>query len=129
MNFRNIKNTKINNDASSVHFECIKEDEEDHHFYQGWGETTAVFKSIRGDPGNSTKLAVEGQPRETAQIPRHHYSDHAQARLLVLVSKSTKQAVLLELMVLWEEWIQETFVRKRAKDKGLVDECQSRGQV
>ena len=39
---------------------------------------------------------------------------------IVLVSESTKQAVLVELTVLWEDHMDEAFERKLSKYAGLV---------
>ncbi|XP_061905517.1 uncharacterized protein LOC133651562 [Entelurus aequoreus] len=46
---------------------------------------------------------------------------------IVLVSESTKQAVLLELTVLWEDRLEEAFERKLSKYAGLVSDCQQAG--
>ncbi len=45
----------------------------------------------------------------------------------VLLSESTKQVVLLELTVPWEDHLEEAFERKLAKYKGLVSECRRAG--
>ncbi|KAK0144687.1 hypothetical protein N1851_016943 [Merluccius polli] len=42
---------------------------------------------------------------------------------LVLLSESTRQVVLLELTVPWEDRMEEVFERKRAKYEELVREC------
>ncbi|KAA8584594.1 hypothetical protein FQN60_008379 [Etheostoma spectabile] len=44
------------------------------------GDTGEDVSFEEGAARNSTRLAAEGQPRETAQIPRKHHSAHAQAR-------------------------------------------------
>ncbi|XP_075343502.1 uncharacterized protein LOC142401936 [Odontesthes bonariensis] len=46
---------------------------------------------------------------------------------MVLVLETTRQVVLLELTVPWEDRIEEAFERKRAKYEELTSECQSRG--
>lgn len=46
---------------------------------------------------------------------------------MVLVSETTRQVVLLELTVPWEERMEEAFERKRAKYEELAGECRSRG--
>lgn len=46
---------------------------------------------------------------------------------IVLVSEITRQVVLLELTVPWEDRMEEAFERKRAKYEELADECRSRG--
>ena len=46
---------------------------------------------------------------------------------MVLVSETTRQVVLLELTVPWEDRIEEAFERKRAKYEELAGECRSRG--
>ncbi|XP_051928401.1 uncharacterized protein LOC127604984 [Hippocampus zosterae] len=46
---------------------------------------------------------------------------------IVLVSESTKQAVLLELTVQWEDRLEEAFERKLSKYAGLVSDCQLAG--
>ncbi|XP_049897834.1 uncharacterized protein LOC126388657 [Epinephelus moara] len=46
---------------------------------------------------------------------------------MVLVSETTKQVVLLELTVPWEDRMEEAFERKRAKFEELAGECRSRG--
>ena len=46
---------------------------------------------------------------------------------IVLVSEGTKQVVLLELTVPWEDRMEEAFERKRAKYEELASECRSRG--
>ena len=46
---------------------------------------------------------------------------------IVLFSDSTKQVVLLELTVPWEERMEEANERKRAKYANLVEECRRRG--
>ncbi|XP_075315189.1 uncharacterized protein LOC142375145 [Odontesthes bonariensis] len=46
---------------------------------------------------------------------------------MVLVSETTRQVVLLELTVPWEDRIEEAFERKRAKNEELSSECRSRG--
>ena len=46
---------------------------------------------------------------------------------IVLVSESTKQAVLLELTVPWEDRLEEAFERKLSKYAGLVSDCQLAG--
>ncbi|XP_061896514.1 uncharacterized protein LOC133645675 [Entelurus aequoreus] len=46
---------------------------------------------------------------------------------IVLVSESTKQAVLLELTVPWEDRLEEAFERKLSKYAGLVSDCQQAG--
>ncbi|XP_062283087.1 uncharacterized protein LOC133987658 [Scomber scombrus] len=46
---------------------------------------------------------------------------------IVLVSESTKQAVLLELTVPWEDRLEEAFERKLSKYTGLVSNCQQAG--
>lgn len=42
---------------------------------------------------------------------------------MVLVSETTRQVVLLELTVLWEDRMEEAFERKRAKHNDLAGEC------
>lgn len=44
---------------------------------------------------------------------------------MVLMSE-TRQVVLLELTVPWEDWMEEPFERKRAKYEGLAVECRSK---
>lgn len=46
---------------------------------------------------------------------------------IVLVSERTRQVVLLELTVPWEDRMEEAFERKRAKYEELAGECRSRG--
>ncbi|XP_077372334.1 uncharacterized protein LOC144033646 [Festucalex cinctus] len=46
---------------------------------------------------------------------------------IVLVSETTRQVVLLELTVPWEDRMEEAFERKRAKYEELAGECRSRG--
>ncbi|XP_063050108.1 uncharacterized protein LOC134444859 [Engraulis encrasicolus] len=46
---------------------------------------------------------------------------------MVLVSETTRQVVLLELTVPWEDRMEEAFERKRAKYEELASECRSRG--
>ncbi|KAL7871617.1 hypothetical protein SRHO_G00066000 [Serrasalmus rhombeus] len=48
-------------------------------------------------------------------------------RDIVLVSESTKQAVLLELTVPWEAHLEEAFERKLSKYEGLVSDRQQAG--
>uniref|UniRef100_UPI003AAED46F uncharacterized protein n=1 Tax=Centroberyx gerrardi TaxID=166262 RepID=UPI003AAED46F len=45
----------------------------------------------------------------------------------VLMSETTRQAVLLELTVPWEDQTEEAYERRRAKYEGLVGERRSRG--
>ena len=44
-----------------------------------------------------------------------------------LISETSKQIILLELTVLWEDRIEEANERKRAKYTELVEECQNNG--
>ncbi|XP_026079824.1 uncharacterized protein LOC113057031 [Carassius auratus] len=46
---------------------------------------------------------------------------------MVLTSESTKQVVILELTVPWEDRIEEAHERKRAKYAGLSSECRNNG--
>ncbi|XP_053332775.1 uncharacterized protein LOC128506382 [Clarias gariepinus] len=46
---------------------------------------------------------------------------------IVLVSEATKQAVLLELTVPWEDRLEEAFERKLSRYAGLVSDCQQAG--
>ena len=46
---------------------------------------------------------------------------------VVLWSRSTKQVVLLELTVPWEERMEEAYERKLGKYQQLVEECQGNG--
>lgn len=46
---------------------------------------------------------------------------------MVLVSETSRQVVLLELTVPWEDRMEEAFERKRAKYEELAGECRSRG--
>ncbi|XP_076844394.1 uncharacterized protein LOC143489330 [Brachyhypopomus gauderio] len=46
---------------------------------------------------------------------------------MVLISESTKQVVLVELTVPWEDRMEEANERKRAKYAELVSECRSKG--
>ncbi|KAL0159871.1 hypothetical protein M9458_043596, partial [Cirrhinus mrigala] len=46
---------------------------------------------------------------------------------MVLTSESTKQVVLLELTVPWEDRIEEAFERKKAKYLELVEDCRRKG--
>ncbi|KAK7930435.1 hypothetical protein WMY93_006830 [Mugilogobius chulae] len=46
---------------------------------------------------------------------------------MVLLSETTRQVLLLELTVPWEDRIEEAFERKRAKYRELVDQCRSQG--
>ena len=46
---------------------------------------------------------------------------------LVLMSESTRQVVLLELTVPWEDRMEEAFERKRAKYDELAGECRHNG--
>ena len=46
---------------------------------------------------------------------------------IVLVSKSTKQVVLLELTVPFEDYLEEAFERKPSKYAGLVSDCHQAG--
>ncbi len=46
---------------------------------------------------------------------------------MVLMSEVTKQVVLLELTVPWEEWMEEARERKKAKYAALVAECRENG--
>lgn len=45
---------------------------------------------------------------------------------MLLVSETTRQVVLLELTVPWEDRMEEAFERKRAKYEGLLSDCRSR---
>lgn len=46
---------------------------------------------------------------------------------IVLLSETSKQVILLELTVLWEERMEEARERKREKYAELVQECHRRG--
>ncbi|KAK7913726.1 hypothetical protein WMY93_013937 [Mugilogobius chulae] len=46
---------------------------------------------------------------------------------MVLLSETTRQVLLLELTVPWEDRIEEAFERKRAKYRELVNQCRSQG--
>ncbi|XP_060744927.1 uncharacterized protein LOC132858560 [Tachysurus vachellii] len=46
---------------------------------------------------------------------------------IVLVSEGTKNLVMLELTVPWEDRMEEAFERKRAKYEGLVNDCHNQG--
>ena len=46
---------------------------------------------------------------------------------LVLMSESTRQVILLELSVHWEDRMEEVFVRKRAKYEELAGESWRNG--
>ncbi|XP_071145057.1 uncharacterized protein [Mytilus edulis] len=46
---------------------------------------------------------------------------------IVIWSQGTRQAVLLELTVPWEDRIEETYERKMAKYQQLVEDCKQRG--
>ncbi|XP_041934289.1 LOW QUALITY PROTEIN: uncharacterized protein LOC121697073, partial [Alosa sapidissima] len=46
---------------------------------------------------------------------------------MIIVSDSTKQLIILELTVPWEERMEEANERKRAKYQELVEECRSQG--
>ncbi|GAA6088928.1 uncharacterized protein LOC109140547, partial [Tachysurus ichikawai] len=46
---------------------------------------------------------------------------------IVLVSEATKNLVMLELTVPWEDRMEEAFERKRAKYEGLVNDCHNQG--
>ena len=46
---------------------------------------------------------------------------------LVLMSESTRQVILLELTVPWEDRMEEAFERKRAKYEELAGECRRNG--
>ncbi len=46
---------------------------------------------------------------------------------IILVSEATKQLILLELTVPWEERMEEAQERKREKYQELVDDCQRNG--
>lgn len=46
---------------------------------------------------------------------------------IVVWSLSTKQAILVELTVPWEERMEEAYERKKSKYQGLVEDCQHRG--
>ena len=46
---------------------------------------------------------------------------------IILVSESTKQAVLLELTVPWDDRLEEAFERKLSRYTGLVNDCQQGG--
>lgn len=46
---------------------------------------------------------------------------------IVLVSDATKNVVMLELTVPWEEWMEEVFERKREKYDSLVSNCHRQG--
>ncbi|KAL7871865.1 hypothetical protein SRHO_G00068480 [Serrasalmus rhombeus] len=46
---------------------------------------------------------------------------------LLLISEISKQIVLLELTILWEDRIKEASEKKRAKYTELVEECRNNG--
>ncbi|KAK6172576.1 hypothetical protein SNE40_016203 [Patella caerulea] len=46
---------------------------------------------------------------------------------IVIWSQGTRQAVLLELTVPWEDRIEEAYERKMAKYQQLVEDCKQRG--
>lgn len=82
-------------------------------------------KQTRRPSGNSTGLAAEGGPWETAQIPRHNHSDHTPD--IVLLSETTRQVVLLVLTFPLEDRMEDAFERKRAKYEELTSMCWSDG--
>ncbi|XP_071400827.1 uncharacterized protein [Centroberyx affinis] len=67
-------------------------------------------------------LERQGQATEFPQPPTSTLRPD-----IVLLSESTKQAVLLELTVPWEDCLEEAFERKLAKYEGLVSSCQQAG--
>lgn len=46
---------------------------------------------------------------------------------IILVSEATKQLILLELTVPWEERMEEAQERKREKYQELVEQCRANG--
>lgn len=46
---------------------------------------------------------------------------------MVLISNCTKQVFFIELIVTWEDHVEEANERKRSKYQELVDHCQRRG--
>ncbi|XP_030004234.1 uncharacterized protein LOC115429122 [Sphaeramia orbicularis] len=60
------------------------------------------------------------------KFPRHIAATTLRPDIVIL-SEATKQAVLLELTVPWEDRIEEAFERKLSKYTGLISDCQQAG--
>lgn len=60
------------------------------------------------------------------KIPTHITQSKLRPDIIV-VSEATKQLILLELTVPWEERIEEAQERKREKYQKLVEDCQRNG--
>lgn len=85
-----------------------------------------VWEASAKDPGsaarNSTTPAAPGRHQEAAEFPTKHCSYHTWPDM-VLVSGLTKQVLVLELTVHWEDRIEEVQERRWTKYADLVAEC------
>ena len=61
--------------------------------------------------------------RKQLKLPAHIAETRKRADI-VLWSDTTRQVILVELSVPWEERVSETFERKRSKYQPLLEECQ-----
>lgn len=59
-------------------------------------------------------------------IPRNHRSDHTRPDM-VLMSEISRQVILQELTVPWEDQMEQAYKGKKAKKKDLDRECQTQG--
>lgn len=67
-------------------------------------------------------------PERQLKIP-HLITQYTLRLNILIVSEATKQLILLELRVPWEERMKEAQEQKRAKYMKLVEDCQKQGCV
>ncbi len=92
-----------------------------HHLRQSWRAAKTSGKNIYRHPGHCEGLAAVVDLEQQLKFPNHIVTTTLRPDV-VLLSESTKQVVLLELTVPWEDRLEEAFERKLAKYEGLVSE-------
>ena len=85
--------------------------------YRGRGERkrTVIFRG---------RLAVDSGSGDSAEVPQTHSCNIAKTGL-ILPSDNTKQCIIWELIVSWEEYITLANERKRSKYQELVEQRKS----
>ena len=94
--------------------------QENYHLCQSWGAVNPCRKNMCMNPNLCKRLAAVGGSWASAEVsPATLQSPPCDQTLSLCLSPASK-FVLLELIVPWEDRLEEAFERKLSKDAGLV---------
>ena len=104
----------------------LKPPQQQIHFIKAGEKSKLQKKSPGGLLATARDWILQVDLERRLKFPQNIYATSLRPDI-VLSSESTKQVVLLELTVPWEDRLEEAHERKRAKYQELVAECKNNG--